>query len=133
MRTFVVDTNIVSILFNDNHQLHRTCTEILAESEPAISFMTLAELRLWPIANRWGNSRRSELEEHLKAYLTLYPDERTCAIWAELVDHCRRAGRRIQAPDAWIAATALRWDCPLVTTDFGDFEAVPALDIIPVR
>jgi len=39
-------------------------------------------------------------------YLTVYPDERTCAIWAEVVDQCRRIGRRIQTADAWIASAA---------------------------
>src|ERR1017187_7183250 len=71
--------------------------------------MTRAELLLWPAANNWGASRRTALEEHLALYLTLYPDERTCAIWASVVDRCRRAGRPIQTADAWIAAVARQW------------------------
>lgn len=66
-------------------------------------------------------------------YLTLYPDERTCALWAAIVDQCRCAGRTIQAADAWIASSARQWDRPLVTTDFRDYEAIENLDMIPIQ
>jgi predicted nucleic acid-binding protein len=95
--------------------------------------MTRAELLLWPAANNWGASRRTALEEHLALYLTLYPDERTCAIWASVVDRCRRAGRPIQTADAWIAAVARQWACPLVTADFKDYDAIEDLDVAPIR
>jgi predicted nucleic acid-binding protein len=98
-----------------------------------MSFMTRAELRLWPAANNWGVARRAALEEHTALYLTLYPDERTRSIWADLVDRCRRAGRPIQTADAWIAASARQWGCPLVTTDFRDYAAIEDLDVVPTR
>ena len=66
-------------------------------------------------------------------YLTVYPDERTCAIWAEVVDQCRRIGRRIQTADAWIASAARQWNCPLVTTDFRDYAAIDNLNVVPIR
>jgi len=65
-------------------------------------------------------------------YLTVYPDERTCNIWAEVTDRCRRVGRRIQTADAWIASAARQWDCPLVTTDYRDFAAIDELNVIPI-
>lgn len=65
-------------------------------------------------------------------YLTIYPDERTCAIWAEVVDQCRRMGRRIQPADAWIASAARQWDCPLVAADFRDFAAIDKLKVVPI-
>jgi len=95
--------------------------------------MTRAELRLWPAANHWGAARRAALEEHAALFLTLYPDERTCAIGANLVDRCRRAGRPIQTADAWIAASALQWGCPLVTTEFRGYAAKADLDVVPIR
>ena len=64
-------------------------------------------------------------------YLTVYPDERTCAIWVEVVDQCRRIGHRIQTADAWIASAARQWDCPLVTTDFRDYAAIENLKVVP--
>jgi predicted nucleic acid-binding protein len=88
---------------------------------------------LWPAANNWAASRRAALEEHMAFYLTLYPDEGACAIWAAVVNQCRRAEQPIQTADAWIAASGRQWGCPLVTTDFGDYEAIEDLDIVPIR
>jgi predicted nucleic acid-binding protein len=65
-------------------------------------------------------------------YASLYPDERACAIWAEVVDQCRRAGQPIQTADAWIASTARQWRVPLVTADFRDYAAIGDLDVVPI-
>jgi predicted nucleic acid-binding protein len=94
--------------------------------------MNLAELMLWPIANRWGESRRSALAQHLALYTTLYPDSRTCAICAEIVDGCRRSGQPIETADAWIASAARQWRIPLVTADFRDYAAIADLEIVPI-
>ncbi len=133
MKVLLLDTNVVSILFNRNHSLWRRCTEVVADHQLVISFMTRAELLLWPASNNWGASRRKTLEEHTASYLTLYPDEPTCAIWSAIVDQCRRAGRPIQTADAWIAAAAFQWRCPLVTADFRDYDAIEDLDVVPIQ
>ena len=105
----------------------------LRGSHLSISFMTRAELLLWPAANNWSASRRSTLTEHLALYTTLYADERTCELWVQVVDRCRRAGKPVQAADAWIASTARQWQMPLVTTDFRDYEAIDDLEVVPIR
>jgi predicted nucleic acid-binding protein len=133
MSVLLVDTNVVSILFNRRHSLRQTCIDAVAGRQLLISFMTRSELLLWPAANNWGESRRASLEQHMALYLTVYPDERTCKIWAEVMDRCRRIGHRIQTADAWIASTARQWDCPLVTADFRDYAAVDRLNVIPIR
>jgi predicted nucleic acid-binding protein len=133
MSALLLDTNVVSILFNRNHRLRPVCLDSVAGHSLVISFMTLAELLLWPTVNNWGEARRQTLEQHTALYLTLYPDRGTCSIWAHIVDKCRRSGQPIQTADAWIASAALQWDCPLVTTDFGDYEAIEDLNIIPIR
>jgi hypothetical protein len=40
------------------------------------------------------------------------------------------AGRRIETADAWIAATALLYDAPLVTHNGSDYVGVPGLKLI---
>jgi predicted nucleic acid-binding protein len=105
VNVLLLDTNVVSVLFNKNHSLRPACLEAVAGRQLVISFMSLAELLLWPAANNWGASRRAALETHVDRYTTLYPDGRTCAVWSETVDQCRRAGRPIHTPDAWIAST----------------------------
>lgn len=133
MSVLVVDTNVVSILFNRHHSLRQVCIEAVAGHQLVISSMTRVELLLWPAVNNWGEARRAALREHTALYLTLYPDERTCAIWATVVDRCRRAGKPIQTAEAWIASAARQWDCSLVPTDFGDYAAVEDLEVVPIR
>jgi predicted nucleic acid-binding protein len=133
MNVLLLDTNVVSILFNRNHSLRQACMEGVADRQLTISFMTRAELMLWPAAHNWGDARRAARVQHLNLYTTLYPDEYTCAIWVEIVDQCRRAGQRIQTADAWIASTARQWRLPLVTTDFRDYASVDNLDVVPIR
>jgi predicted nucleic acid-binding protein len=43
------------------------------------------------------------------------------------------AGQPIQTADAWIAASARQWRCPLVTTDFRDYDAIEDPDVVPIR
>ncbi len=133
MNVLLLATNVVSVLFNKSHSLRPACIEAVAGRQLVISFMSLAELLLWPAANNWGASRRAALETHLARYTTLYPDGRTCAIWSEIVDHCRRAGKPIHTADAWIASTALQWRIPLVTADFRDYEVIDDLEVVPIR
>jgi len=132
MNALLLDTNVVSILFNKNHRKRDSCIRTVAHHELAISFMSRAELLLWPLVNPWGEPRRAILLQHLNLYTTLYVDEHTCSIWSEIVASCRRAGRLLQTADAWVAASARQWRLPLVTADVGGFEAVPELDILPL-
>ena len=133
MNVLLLDTNVVSILFNKNHSLRPACIEAVTGRQLVISFMTLAGLLLWPAANNWGASRRDALATHVGLYTALYPDRRTCGIWSEIVDHCRRAGRPIHSADAWIASTALQWRIPLVTGDFRDYAVIEDLEVVPIR
>ena len=132
MRALLLDTNIVSILFNRNHSLRDLCLGVATGNYLVVSFITRAELLLWPAANHWGQARRAKLDCHLELYTTVYPDSRTCEIWVEVTECRRRAGRPIQTADAWIAATALQWGVPLVTTNFKDFAAIDGLEVIPI-
>src|ERR1035437_2619302 len=77
MKVLLLDTNVVSILFKKTHSLRPACLEAVSGQQLVISFMTRAELMLWPVANNWGESRRAALSEHIALYTTLYPDERT--------------------------------------------------------
>ena len=42
----------------------------------------------------------------------------------------RRAGRRLETADAWIAATAVLYDAPLITHNVSDYLGVPGLKLI---
>ena len=118
MTVLLLDTNIVSILFNRNHALRSKCIEAVAGRQLVMSLMTRAELLLWPAANNWGMQRREPLGQRMDAYLTLYADERTCSMRVDIVSQWRHRGQPMQTTDAWIAASARQWACPIVTTEF---------------
>jgi predicted nucleic acid-binding protein len=58
-----------------------------------------------------------------------YPDEKMCTLWAEVKHESNRKGTLISSPDAWIAATALYLDAPLVTNNAPDCEHLGDLEI----
>jgi len=94
--------------------------------------MTRGELLLWPRVNHWGVTRREELMGHIGLCTTLFPDERTCDLWADILSESRVAGRPITAADAGVAAAARQWDLALVTADYSDFEHLDGLTLIAV-
>jgi len=53
--------------------------------------------------------------------------------WAEVTVAARRAGRRLETADAWIAATAALYDAPLLTHNASDYLGVPGLKLITER
>ena len=102
----VVDTDVLSFLFKSDTRADLYRPHLVGR-RPAISFMTLAELLRWPLANGWGAGRRRRLELYVSRFVVHGYDEDLCRVWAEVTDTARRSGRAIQCADAWIAATAL--------------------------
>ncbi len=47
--------------------------------------------------------------------------------WAEAMASARKCGRRIETADAWVAATSLLYDAPLLTHNKSDHLGVPGL------
>ncbi len=132
MRVLLLDTNVVSILFKPDNVLYQKCLGIVAGSQWFISFMSRAELLLWPRANHWGARRREKLMGHIDLCTTLLPDEGTFGIWADIMAESQVAGRPVTPSDAWVAAAARQWDLALVTADYRDFEHLDGLILIPI-
>jgi predicted nucleic acid-binding protein len=132
MKEVLIDTNVVSILFKQDHPLRKTCMDEIDGRQCYLSFMTRAELLLWPRANAWGAARHSRLSQHIGQFTTLYADEDTCTVWASIMAESRRLGRPITTADAWIAATAKQWNLPLVTANYRDFDHLTGLILIPI-
>ena len=129
MSNVVVDTDVVSFLFK-SHPIAYQYLPDLADRTPLISFITLAELDRWVLAARWGEARRKKLREYLEPFVILPYDRALCAKWAEITIAAQSCGRRIDCADAWIAATALLCDAPLITHNRGDYLGVPDLKLI---
>mgnify|MGYP001817369524 CR=1 FL=1 len=129
MTTLIVDTDVVSFLLKGDTraQLYRPH---LQDKTLALSFMTVAELYQWAYVRNWGERKLTRLEEKLHRYVIVPSDNELCKQWASICVQRKRLGRPISVQDAWIAATALRHSCPLVTHNGDDFSDIAGLEVI---
>lgn len=130
MSLILLDTNIVSFLFKGDSRAG-LYTGHLQGQQLAISFMTVAELYQWAAVRRWSAYRISQLERTLREnYAILAFDIALCQLWGQVRARRRAKGKPISPEDAWIAATALHYNIPLVTHNPTDFEEITGLKII---
>jgi len=129
MTEVVVDTDVVSFVFK-NHPFGSHYDQELAGHITLISFMTVAEIERWTLQYRWGDQRVHLLRTFLQRFTVVPSSPDLCRKWAEVMVAAQAAGRRIESADAWIAATALLYEAPLVTHNGSDYLAVPGLKLI---
>jgi predicted nucleic acid-binding protein len=88
----------------------------LAPAIASISFMTLAELEQWAVVRNWGPRRHAELLQFIRdRFVVIDSNAALCRKWAEVRGQVKSAGHHIEVADAWIAATALLYNAPLIT------------------
>ena len=131
MTRLVADTNVLSYLFK-GHSLAPAYAEKLRGAQVAYALQTWAELRAWALAGGWGERRRADLDDFLGDFVLLLPDEQIASHWAAVTVQARRRGLPIDAADAWVAATALALNCPLVTHNVADFAGIAELEVVTV-
>ncbi len=124
----VTDTNVVSYIFS-GHELAALYLPEVEAQRTLISFATLEELWFGAYNGNWGDRRKNELARHLEQYEVIWPDAELVDICSRLRSHRKADGREMSTSDAWIAATALRLNCPLVSHDL-DFEEIDGLKLI---
>lgn len=129
MDVVLLDTDIFSFLFKKDDRLQPYASHLKGK-KLAISFMTVAELFQWASIRNWGIRRINQLEKSFDNYLIFPCDIELCRGWGEVRSMCRTVGHPISPQDAWIAATALRYELPLATHNISDFEKVKGLNLI---
>src|ERR1044071_7996545 len=110
----VVDTDVASFIFKWHRVFAPRYVGLLRGCELTISFMTVAEMRRWALDANWGRRKRDILQDYLDDFAVLHSDDRLCSIWADIQKESAVKGHPIGSADAWIAATALLLDAPLV-------------------
>lgn len=127
MNEAVADTSITSRIFKKRPEI-ALYQPHLDNAVISISFQTVAEMRYGAVRDDWGSRRRQELEQFLASFTVVEYTSALADKWAIIMDEARRAGRRLEAGDAWIAATALLLDVPLLAHDTDlDSESCPSL------
>ena len=129
MSVVLLDTNVVSFLLKGDSRA-AAYVRYLENRQIAISFMTVAELFQWAATRQWGSERLQRLEMTLESYLILPVDLALGRLWGSIRAAKRAAGQPISPQDAWIAATALRYEVALVTHNPVDFSGIEGLTII---
>ena len=123
----VVDTDVCSFFFKKNTRQERYRPHLIGHTL-CLSFQTVGELYQWAETNNWGVPRRASMELWLRNYVILPYDNDTARAWAQI--RAERKHQTISAQDAWVAACALRHNCPLITHNANHFAGITGLTII---
>lgn len=126
----VVDTDVLSYLLRGDSRAGQFEPFLVGQLLSA-SCMTIAELDRWALQRHWGPARLEQLARFLEPFVIVLADRALCRAWAAVMDGARRRGRPMGTTDAWIAATALRLDVPLVTNNQADDAGVADLRLLP--
>lgn len=126
MKPIVLDTDVVSFLFKADSRAQLYLPH-LDNRQWFISFMTEAELEQWALLANWSEKRVEWLRLFLERFAIVPSSHDLVLKWAEAMVAARRNGRRIETADAWIAATALLYDAPLLTHNKADYLGAPGL------
>ncbi len=129
MNGVVVDTDVVSYLLKDDTRAEYY-RPLLKDRILIVSFMTIAEMDRWALVRQWGTTRRSYYEKFMEQFIVFPTNRNLCAIWADITEALRLQGLVISCGDAWIAATALQQNIPLVTHNARHYSTVTGLSLL---
>ncbi|MGA2114876.1 MAG: PIN domain-containing protein [Bryobacteraceae bacterium] len=129
MSPIVLDTDVVSFLFKGDTRAQIYLPH-LQDRQWLISFMTEAELEQWALVANWSAKRVEWLRIFLGRFVTVPSSHDLVMKWASAMVAARWAGRRIETADAWVAATALLYDAPLLTHNKADYLGIPGLQFL---
>ena len=130
MNAVVVDTDVVSLVFKADSRAEKYVSALSAPNL-LISFMTEAELERWILQARWGSERIIRFRTYMKRFVSVPSSRDLIVKWAEVMVVARSLGRRIEVADAWVAATALLYNAPLLTNNPGDYAGVAGIGLLP--
>jgi tRNA(fMet)-specific endonuclease VapC len=125
----VVDTDVVSFPLKRDTRPELYQPHLL-NRRLVVTFMTVAELERSALTRQWGEGRETRMPEQLRNFVTYPFEPPLCLKWAEVTAAADASGHPIGCADAWIAATAMLHEIPLITHNRRDFAGVPGLAII---
>lgn len=119
--TVLLDTNVFTSWLKPRSPLVQLYGRHVYGHRLAIAQQTVAEARYGAIVAGWGDKRVERMERLIRRSRPLPVDDETVWSCARLRAECRRVGHPLHqkehAGDLWIAATAIRWQLPLVAHD----------------
>ncbi len=131
----VLDTDVWSALFIHPKPDVRVSTwrEQLIGATVVIATQTWAEVLFGMDAAGWGDARRNKVNQQLDAATIVPVNTRVVEAFARLRGDCVRAGhglhQKLHMGDAWVAATAIAINAPLLSGD-GIYRKAPGLELL---
>ena len=129
MTPAVIDTDVVSFLFKNDSRA-QLYLPLMRNRDLVVSFMTEAELEQWILLAKWGADRVRRFRTFMTGFASVPSSRDLILRWAEVMVAARANGRRIEAADAWIAATALLYGAALITHNPKDYLGLPNLSVL---
>jgi predicted nucleic acid-binding protein len=129
MNGVVIDTDVVSYLLKDDTRAEYY-RPLLKDQTLIVSFMTITEMDRWALVRQWGTTRRYYYEKFMEQFIIQSSSRNLCAIWADITEALRLQVFVLTCGDAWIAATAMQLNIPLVTHNARHYSAITGLSLI---
>ena len=126
----LLDTDVVSYAFREAVEYEPYKRDLYGKTA-FISFMTWAELMRGSLSRKWGERRRAELYGFVEEkYVVINSNQDVSRIWGEVVEEAKSKGRVIQTADAWVAATAIAADLPLLSNNRKHYGFLDSLNLV---
>jgi len=132
----LVDTDVFSCVVvtpRDRDPRVTTWRRLLIGKEVALASQTEAELLFGAFSDGWGPRRMGVLRAEIACRVRLAISSEAIDAWARLRADCgghgHALGDKAHMGDAWVAATAIAYDLPLLAGD-GIFRGAPGLRLL---
>ena len=127
----MIDANIGSYVMS-GHPIAERYQVVLAGKKLGISFQAMAELLVGQRQQGWNElAFRTYVGGLIEVPYSNEIRDLFVQVRAESLNrNADRQGRKVQAADAWVAATALWVGAPLVTHNERDFRGIDDLEVI---
>lgn len=113
--TVVVDTSVVSYIYR-RVPVARQYMNRMVGHRTVILFQTYEEILFGVLVSNWGRRRIDDLIRYVdETYDMVGYDLELVKACARLRADSRRRGRELKMADAWIAATAVSLNCPVLS------------------
>ena len=129
MDTILLDTDVTSYIIKDLPVASAFRPAIFGK-RVAISFMTIAEIHEGICRSNWGDNKKRKIVGGLQLFVILPFTVNVCEIWGRI--RAERKQQPISVGDAWIAATAVAYQLPLLTNNGKHFHGIPELNLLQV-
>jgi tRNA(fMet)-specific endonuclease VapC len=125
----LVDTTLLIDLQRGARNVRRQEAEAWLGEHPNEE-LGIPAIVLGEFAEGFDDPNHPLLMSYRAGYRIAAVDAVVASCYGELSRSLRAAGESIGANDTWIAATALAWDCPLLTRKVGHFARVGDLQVV---